>query len=158
LPDARLAVGLERLTQFKALVASPRSWNTHPALELDVAEDPHVEIFETGAKEGVAAYVAVRATGADAACHAGPVMSESCRIEPRGHLVRPGRRGANAAAVMVEHGVLAGNSIRALIALLSSLLLAPVVAVNTPPLCRMRIGEICQPLTTSLTILLSPWK
>jgi hypothetical protein len=73
LPDARLAVGLLRLTQLKTLVASPRSWNTHSALELNVAEEAHVEILETGPKEAVAAYVAVRATGADAACHAGPV-------------------------------------------------------------------------------------
>ncbi len=58
--------------------------------------------------------VAVGAARANAASHARPVRYESCRIEPRAHLVRPGSGGANAAAMVVEHGVHAGNSIRAL--------------------------------------------
>ena len=86
------------------------------ALQFDVAEKAHVELFETGPKEAVAAYVAVRAAWADAACQAGPVGCVSCRIKPRSHLVRPGPGGANAAAIVGEHGVLAGNSIRALVA------------------------------------------
>ncbi len=82
--------------------------------EGNVAEDPQVEIFETGSKQAVAAYVAVRAARADAASHARPVRYVGRRIKPRIRLVSSGRRSANAAAVGVKLGVDAGNSIRAL--------------------------------------------
>ena len=73
----------------------------NPTLELNVAEEPHVDIFEPRPIEAVAAHVAVRATGPDAPCDAGPIGSKSCRIEPlTGHAVG----GANPAAVWAEHG------------------------------------------------------
>jgi len=48
-------------------------------LEANIAEDPQVEIFETGPKEAVTAYVAVRVARADAACYAGFVVKEQRR-------------------------------------------------------------------------------
>src|ERR1700722_7408221 len=101
--------------------------------EGNAAEDPQVEIFETGPKEEVAAYVAVRAARADATCHAGPVCRESCRIEPRAYLVSAGRRCANAAAVRAEHGVDAWNCIRALIVGAVKALVGPCDQRRRPP-------------------------
>ena len=85
----------------------------HSPLELNVAEEPQIDIPEPRPIEAAAAYVAVRAIGADAPSHAGPVRCVGCRIKPLGqHAVV----GANPAAVRVKHGVNAGNRIGALIA------------------------------------------
>ena len=81
-------------------------------LELDVVKETKVDIFESGSIQGVAAYVAVRATRADAPGHARPVIHVCCRVEPfTGRAVR----GTYPAAVSVERYGLAGNRIRALV-------------------------------------------
>ena len=121
-------------------------------LEGNVAVDPQVEIFETGAKEAVAAYVAVSAAGTDAACHAGPVaMCEAAVLNHADVSFDPDAGVQTRQRCALSSGFDVGNMIRALSVVLSRLLLAPVVTENTPPLCRMRIGAIVQPFTTVFT-------
>src|SRR5580704_10987545 len=88
-------------------------------LELRGVKETHVDIFEARPIQRIAAYVAVRATGADAAGHAGPVVSERCTCDSGCNVIEPRSRyavgGANSAAVRAEYGAgAAGNVIRAL--------------------------------------------
>jgi hypothetical protein len=79
-------------------------------LEGDVAEQPQIDIAEPRTDQGVATHVAIGAARANAPGDAGTVGREGSRIEPRRqHTVG----GANPAAVGIEHGTNARDSIGA---------------------------------------------
>jgi len=80
------------------------------ALELDVAEDAHVDILEPGAVQVVAAGASIRATRPGSSCHAGTIGNEGCLIEP---FARDAVGGANSATVRIELGADASNEVGA---------------------------------------------